>query len=341
MASVTPANEFPTLVRLLLQAKGSSIDATIMAENSDLCSDRICRVLRAAVAAGSLADPQWAGALADMKTMVSIFLETLRETSILVRMLADLRRAPLNARVVSNTVALVGQTIGEMKVKPVSRLALAQQSLQPRKAVIITALSSEVILSTSPAGLAMLSSELRTGISAALDGGFIDVLEAGLTPIASTGSTPDKLAADIRDLLNTVNKTGSSRLYFVMGPILANGFATVTTADGIFAFPGMGPSGGEILTLPALVSDQATAGRLLLVDAAQIAADMGPITIDATEHAALRMSDAVTDPAAADVVSSLWQANLRALKAEAWYGAERLSSTAVAALDGITFAAAP
>jgi hypothetical protein len=93
--------------------------------------------------------------------------------------------------------------------------------------------------------------------------------------------------------------------------------------------------------VPALVSDQATAGRLLLVDAAQVAADMGPITIDATEHAALRMSDAVTDPAAADVISSLWQANMRGFKAEAWYGAERLSLTAAAALDGINFVAAP
>ena len=142
--------------------------------------------------------------------------------------------------------------------------------------------------------------------------------------------------ADLRGLLNTVNLTGAGRLYWLCArtsPIST----TLLATNGNQLFPGMTPLGGEMLGLPALVSravpnvgGSPATDSLLLIDAAQIAADAAQIEIDMSNQAALAMDsapgmNALVGTGASTV--SLFQSNCTALMAKVWFGAARLRTS--------------
>jgi hypothetical protein len=342
MAPVSASLEFSLLARFLLQARGNSLDAALIAENAPITSRRVASILRAAVAAGSTADPSWAGALAEYRQVSESFVEALRSRSAFARILADgMRRVPLRTRLGVMTSALVGSTVGEGKPKAVSALALTGGMLDPLKASAIIVLTAEVVMNASPAGISLIQSELRNGVAAAMDGAFFGEIIDGLTPtIASGGITPALIAADLRAMLTTVNTTGAGNLYFASGAAVANGLATTTGTDGLFAFPTMTPAGGELVGVPYLVTDGVENGSLVLADATGIVGEMDVITIDASAEGMLQMDTAPTDPpTAATVLTSLFQTNARAIRAEAWFGVERVRPTAVAILTDLAWGA--
>lgn len=104
---------------------------------------------------------------------------------------------------------------------------------------------------------------------------------------------------------------------------------------------GMSPMGGEMLNLPALVSGQVEAGVLFLIDASGIAADRGTITLAASNETTLEMLDenlqqnALTG--AGVNLLSLFQTNGMALKAIAYFAAERYRANAVAKMTDIAW----
>jgi HK97 family phage major capsid protein len=331
--------EIPLLAHLLLRSRGQPLEAGILAQNEPVAPSRVVNIIKSAIAAGTTTDPAWAGPLVDMRVAVAAFVKSLRSQSVFARLLPDMRKVPLRTRIVTSTTAITGQTVGEAKPKAVSSLSLADGVLEAKKAATIVIVSDEVALSTTSAGLGLVSTELRAGVGAALDALFLDIIVDGATPIiTSTGTSVAQIAADLKAALDSVNLTGASRLFWVMTPAIANGLATLIGTGGNFLFTGLAPSGGELLAQPALVTDQLIDGRLLLVDASGIAAALETITLDGSDQAALELDSAPTDPPAAGaVVTSLWQRNLRGLKAETWMGAERLRDTAVAALDGLVW----
>ena len=88
----------------------------------------------------------------------------------------------------------------------------------------------------------------------------------------------------------------------------------------------------------ALVSDSLPSGAALLLDASQIMADSGTITLDTARHASIQFETAPDSPATASTVpANLWQHDLVALKAERDYAYSVMRSTAVASLSGVSY----
>jgi hypothetical protein len=91
-------------------------------------------------------------------------------------------------------------------------------------------------------------------------------------------------------------------------------------------------AGGNIAGIKVVVSDAAT--DAILFDASQIAANSETITIDASREATLQLDESPTSGASSLV--SLWQSNLRAMRATRFFAAEVLRPEAVAVITGVT-----
>ena len=75
LANDRPA-EFDCLAKHLLAAKGDILEAAARAAADETISRRVQSVLKSAVSAGSLADPTWAGNLADYRLILDGFVES-------------------------------------------------------------------------------------------------------------------------------------------------------------------------------------------------------------------------------------------------------------------------
>jgi hypothetical protein len=149
----------------------------------------------------------------------------------------------------------------------------------------------------------------------------------------SSGNDADHVIRDLADLLDNIASGSGSRLYIITTAAITKKLAVMPSNVGTVAFPGMTPAGGTIAGITVIPSDGAPDGTLLMVDAAQIAAGTGTITLDSAQEAAIQLDDAPTDGPAP--LTSLWQLNLAAIKAERYFGFERLADDAVAVLTGV------
>jgi HK97 family phage major capsid protein len=328
----TRASDFVAFAKTLLVADGDLVAAASMRAN-----ERVRAITKAAVAAGTTTDTDWASALTEYRQVSAGFVESLRPISIFDRLLADnaIRRVPMRSRVVAVTTAATGAETAEGKPRKVSELALGEDTLPVRNVNATVVLSDEVARSASAAATAMLGTELRNGVAAASNGVFVDRITNGITATASAGATAANALTDIGKLLDGVALGEASRPYFVMNPARAKSGAMKLTTAGTFAFPALTPFGGSIVGIPVLVTDAVDTGEVLLIDGAGIAGDSDVVTLDASGQATLQMDDAPADPVAATtVVTSLWQHNLRALRAYRYFAVERFRDDAVAAISG-------
>ena len=83
-----------------------------------------------------------------------------------------------------------------------------------------------------------------------------------------------------------------------------------------------------------------------MIDASQIAADSAEVVLDRTEDGALQLDTSPTmasggtgspEVSGGAQLVSLWQTNSVALRAERWFGAQRLRTDAVQLLSGATW----
>jgi hypothetical protein len=117
----------------------------------------------------------------------------------------------------------------------------------------------------------------------------------------------------------------------VLSPAAAKVVAFMRDANGSL-YPGMTVSGGVIAGIKVIVSNAAT--DAILFDASQIAANSDTITIDASSQGSVVLDDAPSSGPQA--MTSLWQANMRAMRATRYFGAEVLRPEAVAVITGTT-----
>lgn len=326
--------EFVRLARLVGRARGKLAYAAHFAEASP-GDERVARILRSAVAAGTMADAAWAGDLAGYGIIAAGFIESLRSLSVFDRMFSDgsIRRIPLRTRLAVSTNAIVGNEVGEGINVPVSSMAFAASGLDARKVQALVAVTNEVLDGTTSAGAALLATELRGGVASATDAAFLAGLLAGAPTINGSASP----LTDLGNLLDVVNTKGAGKPYLVVAPRTANRLATKATTAGEQAFPGMTPNGGEIAGVPVLVSDQAPAPDssghgAILIDGSAIVGDSDTVAVDASENAALQLA---SDPASgAQQLVSMFQTNSTALLATRWFGFELIRDSGVCVLSG-------
>ena len=280
----------------------------------------------------------WAGNLVDYRSVQAGFIESLRSLSVFDRLLGDnaLRRVPLKTRITSVSSAVTGAQYGEQQLYRIGRMSLDGEQIEPVKTTAVIVLTDEVFRSTGTAGQTFLSAELRGAVSAATDLTFLNGIMLGAASSVSAGTTAANVYADISTLLDTVAAKGVAKLYLVMGPANARRLAVKLSTSGVQAFPNMTPSGGEIGGIPVLVTDQLPANTLLLIDASAIAGDSDIVTLDASEHADIQMSDTPTTDGTTPVVS-LWQSNQRAIRAERWFGFQLIRAAGVATITAATY----
>lgn len=317
------------VAKSLMLARAEGCPPAAIAERLKAPADVIA-VVKAAIGGVSLVD------FLPYAAMVATFLESLRSRSIFARLLADgMRRAPLMTPIRAVGVAVSGTTKSDGFSTPVSRMALTAPFLARLQAVALVAVTREVVEGTSPAALAFLETELRNAVSAAMDAAFITIVTNGAPSIASTGSDSDAALIDLRGLLAQVNATGAGELFWVVSPDVANRASTLAGLAGSLLLPGMSPSGGSMLNLHALVSDQVPAGQIVLIDAGGLVGDVDSIDVVASQHAALQLRDDPTNVAAE--LTSMWQANAVATRATVGFGLERFRADAVARLTGVSW----
>lgn len=333
------SSDVSTIAKALLASRASGISPADLAASTGAHA-RVVNTLRskAAVGAGTLDDGDFGETLSQWGSQSQAFFATLQSGSAFFRLLGDAgRRVPLRTRVSVTSASATGWVLGEGKPSPISRLELAAPGIEPDLATAIVVVSREVAMSTDPAAERLVNAELRRAITAAVDDRFWSLLsDSNLPSVPSSGATAADMRTDLRALLDHVNVDGTGALIWVMAADVGNRAALIDQPNG-----GMTPTGGELLGLPALVSDQVPSGTLRLVDGFQVAVAADGLRLDSTEEADLEMLDSAlnqdaTTGTGASLVS-MWQTNSVALRARISFAAEKLKPSAIAEVTSISW----
>jgi HK97 family phage major capsid protein len=332
------ANEFLSVARALLATRTPGEAERFLQRIP--ASDRTKQVFetRAAVAAGTVSDSTWGGAVSPFNLASDAFGETIRNSAF-DRVLNDgsFLRVPPMTRVAVTTAGASGYVVGETAPKPASQLTMTAVELSMSKVAAYVVISQELMRGGSTGALNLLGRELRGALAVVTDTYFISQLTTGLTAIPSAGSSAVAIRNDIRFLMDAISFGADARLYFIAPPQIAKRLATVGDSTGGKMFAGLTPTGGVLDGIPFLTSDSAASGTLTLADMSQVAAAGGPIELDRSDAATLVLDSAPSSPpVVSDNYQSLWQLNQSALRAERYLSVQRMRSTAVATLSGVT-----
>lgn len=329
----------PALFRAISVAKKKGIPAADVAIAQG-APGAVVRILKSPTSAATLADPAWAGSIADMAAASHVFLQTLGGRSAFAALLDQgvITRAPLRSNVGSATTGAVGSVVEEGRATPVNKMQFASGKIAPQKADTLVVLSREVLENTSSAAQAFVTRQLRRGLGKALDVGIAASLTDSIVPLVATSTAVD----DIKTLLDAVN-TGEGRLAWVAAKNVANRMSLLQWPAG--AAKAVSPEGvSEFLNLPFAVSPGLADGTLILFDGDQVVGDIESLGVDLSQHATLEMDTApIHDsgvgsgdaPTPAPSLVSLWQTDSVGLRLSAFFGVSRATDNALAIMTGI------
>jgi HK97 family phage major capsid protein len=243
VTSATCAGDFIQLAKLLGATKGDVMLAARLAEQRQMPT--LASVLRAAMSAGSLSNPNFASSIAQYPDLVSEFLDSLRNASAFDRMLPDMKRTPLRARAVVVTAGATAYTVGEGQMKPISSLSLSGSLIDPVKVMCAVVMSDELWRSADAAAEALFARELRAAIASQTDTQFVSQIIANTSPVSSSGSTTVAVRTDLINALCSMDTDAASRLYILVSPRTAKSLCFMDS-DGPPSFADVTPQGGMI-----------------------------------------------------------------------------------------------
>ena len=359
---------FTRYAMALMAGKGNLMQSAEIAKRWD-DTPQVETVLKAAVAAGTTTDTNWAKPLVEYSNMASEFAELLRPATILGR-IDGLRRVPFNIKVPRQTGGASASWVGEGAPKPVSSLAFDSITLGHTKVAGIVVMTEELVRFSNPAAEDIVRRDLVETIGGLIDKDFVDPAKAavsgvspasitnGVTPVVATGKTADHLRADVQALMAkfiTANMSLSGAVW-IMTETQALAIAMQLNPLGQPEFPGLSINGGTAGTffgIPIILSENipaqdAVAGppaipagsRIILAKASEIMlADDGQVMLDASNQASLQMDTAPTNPpTATTVMVSLWQMNMVGIRAERFINWTKRRAGAVQYITGAAYA---
>ena len=296
---------------------------------------RVVEFVKAAQSAGSIAG--WGSSLA-LESLATAFLSSLSGISAFDALWPNMLQVPLRTSVVAVSATLSAGSTAEANVKPASRLSLSASELDAVKAAAFIAVSAELLKIGGPMATAVLERELRTAIARATNSIFLPILTANAPSVASSGVTALGVRQDLRTLLANVSSGADSKLFLIVTRKIAEAWAVLPDASGAAAFPTATVNGGTIGGMTIVVVDEATDGEIILADATQVAAGSERLVLDNAMQASLQLDAPGDSPVGAStVMTSLWQNNLAAIKAERYIGAKLLRADAVAKITGANY----
>lgn len=327
---------------------GNLLEAAQYAKRWDDSTPEVALYLKAAIAPGTSTDATWAGPLIN-QNIANDFIELLRPATILGK-IPGLRVVPFNTKVPSQTGGGSYGWVGEMKPKPLTKLAFASVALGITKVAGIVVLTEEVIRLSNPSAEKLVRDDMVAGIAQFLDAQFIDpavAAVAGVNPASITNGAPTAAAtasplADIMSLIShfATNNIAVGGVTFIMSAANALALSFRTNLDGSPLFPGIGLDGGTYRGLNFVTSQAAGANVIALQPALILYADEGGVTIDLSREASLQMDSAPDSPATATTVYvSLWQTNSVGLRAERFVNWNKANPNAVKYLTAAAYPA--
>lgn len=350
----TGASPFPLarLCHALARHRGDQM-AALSAAEAWTDTPEVGRVMRAAVAAGTTSDADWASGLADYRAMSGVFVEQMRPATILGR-LAGVRDVPGNKRTLKELNGSDGGWVGEGASSPISKMSLDEVTPAYSKCQTTIVVTDDLVRALTPQSEAALNGMMVRALAATVDRLFIDPTvtltadgPASITNLgtsnSSTGASTAQVTADLKAMCAGLVAAGSdlTAAQWVLHPRTALALSLLVNTAGAFAFPGIGPRGGSILGLPAITSgsvpiDTGDDTRIVLLDASRIlVADEGLATVDVSHQSSIQLVD---NPATgAQSLVSLWQNNLVGIRLTRWITWELLDAAAVQVLEDVSY----
>ncbi len=329
------------LARCKAAGKGR-FDAALKYAEETKASPRVISAIKAPVAALATGDPNLSG-LEDANFISTQFVPFLAARSLFYRLhdSGGMAKVPLKERLALTTAEATAFVAGEGAAVPVARVAVEIEGIERHRANGLIVITDDMLRAMGSSGDALISRELRRAISRAVDGKFVEIITADLTPIASAGGGAEAAAVDLRALLAAIDTGAESRLIFAMSADVAKVGSTLVSTNGGYLFPALSPTGGEILNIEATVCDALDTGTLMLIDAVGLAGDADTIDIETSNQADILMetapAESSTTPTPAEVVS-MFQTDSTAIMASAFFGAVRARDRSVATVSGVTWA---
>lgn len=358
---------FTRYAMALARSKGNLMQAVEISKGWKDSTPEVETVLKAAVAAGTTTDSDWAAPLVEYQNMASEFAELLRPQTIIGR-ISGLRRVPFNIKVPRQTAGSSASWVGEGAPKPVGALAFDQITLGHTKLAGIVVLTDELVRFSNPSAEAIVRQDLIDTIVSTMDRDFVDPANAGttdvkpasitngVTPVTASGTDVEAVRADVKALFAKFIAANMSLAgaVWIMSEVQALGLAMMLNPLGQPEFPGLqinGTSGGIFFGLPVVLSENVVAnagsgspitgdgGRIILAKASEILlADDGQVMLDASREASLQMDSAPTNPpTASTVMVSLWQMNMVGLRAERFINWKKRRAGAVQYIDSANY----
>jgi HK97 family phage major capsid protein/HK97 family phage prohead protease len=348
-----PGIGFARYAMCLIAAKGNPYEAREIAKEryGDNAGEIEQMLTRAAVAAGTTSHATWAAPLVQPTNLTNEFLELLRPATILGK-LDGLRRVPFNIAMPTQTAGGTYSWVGEGSAKPVTAAAFNTVTLGWAKAVGIIVLSKELVKFSTPSAEMVVRDELRDGMAAYLDAQFVDPavtaianvrpasITNGVAGTAASGVTEAAARTDLRALLAgfVTGNFGLGGVALLMSEGVAFTLGTLVNAVGEPAFPGVGPTGGNILGMQVVTSN-AVGNQIIAVHKPSVMFAEDGLEIDLSEQASVQMDDAPDNPTlATTVLVSLWQRNLVGLRAERFINWKLARAGAVRRIHTVAYA---
>ncbi|MFY2945820.1 phage major capsid protein [Achromobacter xylosoxidans] len=307
---------------------------------------------KAAVPAANSGNAGWGGNLIlDSGAYFADFVEYLRARTVVGQISDRLRRLPFDTPVLIQSTGGAGKWVKEGAAKPLTSWSYSRAKLQPLKVAAIAAATKEMLGRASEAADALIRDELSRAASAAIDGTFVSDAAAvtdespagirnGTTAMTLTGDgSIEGIRCDAAAMLKALvgDNLSISGAFWVMPETVAIDLATAITPLGAPAFPGMTPTGGTFLGLPAFASQytptDSSGSVVMLIKGDEIfLGDEGGIQVSMSDQASLVMDDSPsmnsTTPTAAQVVS-MFQTNSVAFLVERFLNWQKRRSQAV------------
>ena len=306
-------------------------------------------VLRAAVAAGTTTDANWAAPLVVYQQMQGEFIELLRTSTIIGR-IPGLRRVPFNISIPTQTAGTMAQWVGELVSKPVSKLAFSAMTLRFTKVANIVVMSDELVRFSNPAAEAIVRDDLVKGTAEFLDQQFTNPTITEVTNVspasitngaptaASSGSSADDLRADLKTMLASFSGANipPQGLTVLMESNQAAAIAMMMNPLGQREFDSVTPDGGSLFGYNVIVSDSLRGGDIIFLKPSEILlADDGNVTIDISREASLQLDSNPAEPPTG--MMSLWQQNAVGIRAERYINWKRRRAESVFYLTGADY----
>lgn len=372
--NLAPGIGFARYAMCLGKAKGDHAKAFRLAEQHYPQSENIVKLLKAqsegadlaqimmtkaTVPAGTTTDPTWAAPLVYANTFGGDFIEFLRPRTLIGQ--AQFRPVPFNVRIAGQTSGGTSGWVGQGKSKPVTKFDYNALTTGYTKVAAITVLTQELMRLSDPSAEMLARDSLADSVIARIDSDLFDPdvaavanvnpagLLNGVAPVVGpTGSDPDDIRCALLRLWAPWDSTNiGARPAYYTTPAVVRFLAFMRDALGNVAFPGLTAQGGTLDGIPVRVSNYlannggSSGAPFILVDESEVyLADDGTVTLDASEHATIEMSDTPVGSTSGTVTSndspfvSMFQTNSVALRAERfiWWGLRRTG--AIQWIDG-------